>query len=73
MAVGRGRGGASRAGSCWLAPAPPLLIQGGEFCLALMSLCMGLTNTQSTIRNPQLKTHGSMRSPWLSKLSRTKR
>jgi hypothetical protein len=49
MAVGRGWGGASRAGSnhpCWLAPGEgfsslhPLLIQGGEFCLALMSLCI---------------------------------
>jgi hypothetical protein len=48
MAVGRGWGGASRrvpTTPCWLAPREgfsslhPLFIQGGEFCLALMSLC----------------------------------
>ena len=35
MATGRGWGGASRAVPTtprWLAPAPPLLIQGGELC-----------------------------------------
>ena len=45
MAVGRGWGGASArvpTTPCWLAPAPPLLIQGGEFCLALTSLCLGV-------------------------------
>jgi len=43
MAAGRGGGGASPAGPTtprWLVPASPLLMQGGEFCRSIMSLCL---------------------------------
>jgi len=43
MAAGRGGGGASPVGSNHPALAcasAPLLIQGGEYCRSLMSLCL---------------------------------
>src|SRR5881628_172473 len=47
---------------CWLAPAPPLLIQGGEFCLALMSLFIVHNLLMSGFDFPIRRTGGGRKS-----------